>query len=237
MSRTAQNLLLVLIGASVMVIVARGTYVNYVKPSLLPWLVAASIVLTVLGLAGVVHDLRTAGMEPPTVHEDHRHRASLVWLLLLPIAMLAFVVPPALDARGARAAPAISAPPPRAFPPLASGPAPTVPVPEVVMRAAADSAKSLDGRTITVSGFILRYPEGVYLGRVVIVCCAADAQLARIKLDGAGAEAAGAFDENTWVQLQGLVEPGSAQPSNDFIPTLNVTSTTRIDKPPNTYAY
>ena len=48
------------------------------------------------------------------------------------------------------------------------------------MRAAADSTKSLDGRLITVTGFT----KGTDLARVVIVCCAADAQLASIHLSG-----------------------------------------------------
>ncbi|BBY26097.1 TIGR03943 family putative permease subunit [Mycolicibacterium sediminis] len=245
MSRFTQNLVLLLVGASIAVMVAKGTYVNYVKPSLLPWLVIAAVVLIVLGLAAVVRDVRGAGREPDddvhdhAVHDydGHRHRTGLAWFLLVPIAMVAFVVPPPLDARGAAAPPATSAPPPRSFAPLPPGPAPTVPVPEIVMRAAADPARSLDGRTITASGFTLRYPDGVYLARVVIVCCAADAQLARIRLSGPGAQAAAGYGEETWIQVEGDVVPGSADASNDFIPTLTAATVTRIDKPANTYAY
>jgi uncharacterized repeat protein (TIGR03943 family) len=236
-SRTTQSVVLLLVGASVAVMLARGTYLNYVKPSLMPWLVAAAVVLVLLGLAAVIGELREIGKAAGHHDDGHRHNASLGWLLLIPIAMVAFVVPPALDAGGVTATPATIAPPPRAFPPLPAGAAPTVPVPEVVMRAAADPAKSLDGRTITVSGFTLHYPDGLYVGRVVIVCCAADAQLARIRLAGPGAGTAAGFDENTWVQLRGQIEPGSAQPSNHFVPTMNVAAATRIDKPPNTYAY
>ena len=36
----------------------KGTYVNYVKPGLWPWLVIAAAVLVVLGVTGVVHELR-----------------------------------------------------------------------------------------------------------------------------------------------------------------------------------
>jgi putative membrane protein len=42
----------------------------------------------------------------------------------------------------------------------------------------------LKDRLITVIGFALPQTNGVDLGRVVIICCAADAQLARIHLRG-----------------------------------------------------
>ena len=48
-----------------------------------------------------------------------------------------------------------STPQRRPFPPLPSGPAPVVSLPETVMRAAADSTNSLDGRSITLTGFTL----------------------------------------------------------------------------------
>ncbi|MDF2830055.1 MAG: hypothetical protein K0R01_3338 [Mycobacterium sp.] len=246
MSRFTQNLILLLVGASMAVMLLRGTYVHYVKPALLPWLVIATVVLIGLGLAAVVRDVRNAGRpaehsddeHPADEHHGHRHRGGLVWLLLVPIAMVAFIVPPPLDARGATAAPPVtSAPKPRDFPPLPAGPAPTVAVPEIVMRAAADPARSLDGRTITATGFTLRYPDGVYLGRVVIVCCAADAQLARIRLSGPAAATAAAFGEETWIAVEGEVEPASAQAANDYVPTMSAATVTRIEKPENTYAY
>jgi uncharacterized repeat protein (TIGR03943 family) len=107
----------------------------------------------------------------------------------------------------------------------------------VVMRAAADSTNSLYRRSITITGFTLHYPEGTDLGRVVIVCCAADAQLARIHLSGpAVAEGAG-YPEDTWLQVEGTVVPGTSMASTNFVPTIAVSRVTRIDKPANTYAY
>ena len=52
-SRGTQNLVLLLVGLSTAVMLVKGTYLNYVKPGLLPWLVAAAAVLVVLGV--VVH--------------------------------------------------------------------------------------------------------------------------------------------------------------------------------------
>ena len=84
---------------------------------------------------------------------------------------------------------------------------------------------------------LLKYPEGTDLGRVVIVCCAADAQLARIHLSGPAVAEAVGYPEDTWLQVEGSVIPGTSAASTNFIPTIAVSSVTRIDKPANTYAY
>jgi len=234
MSRGTQNTLLLLVGLSAVVMVIKGTYLHFVKPSLLPWLLAAAAVLIALAVASIVRDLRHALAED----HGHTHRPWLVWLLLVPIALTTFVVPPPLGAQGtAPETLAATEPARRAFPPLPGGRAPTVPIPDVVMRAAADSTNSLDGRLITITGFTLRYPDSTDLGRVVIVCCAADAQLARIHLSGAAVAEAAGYPEDTWLQLEGTVVPGTSSISTNFIPTMAVSAVTRIDKPANTYAY
>jgi uncharacterized repeat protein (TIGR03943 family) len=235
MSRGTQNTLLLLVGLSAVVMVIKGTYLYFVKPSLLPWLIAAAVVLIALAVVSIVRDLRHA---PAEDDDAHRHRPWLVWLLLVPIALTTFVVPPPLGAHGATPeAVATTEPARRAFPPLPAGRAPTVSIPDVLMRAATDSTNSLDGRLITVTGFTLKYPGSTDLGRVVIVCCAADAQLARIHLSGpAVAEAAG-YPEDTWLQVEGTVVPGTSDAATNFIPTMAVSRVTRIDKPANTYAY
>jgi putative membrane protein len=234
MSRGTQNTLVLLVGLSIVVMAIKGSYLHFVKPSLLPWLIAAAVVLIALAVVSVVRDLRHGAAE----EDGHRHRPWLVWLLLVPIALTTFVVPPPLGAHGAAPeAVAAAEPQKRPFPPLPDGRAPTVSIPDVVMRAAADSANSLGGRLITLAGFTLRYPEGTDLGRVVIVCCAADAQLARIHLTGpAVAEAAG-YPEDTWLQVEGTLVPGTSVAATNYIPTLSVSSVKRIDKPANTYAY
>lgn len=235
MSRVTQNLVLLLVGLSTAVMLAKGTYLNYVKPALLPWLAVAAVVLVTLGLVAIVRDLRSARNEHGDEH-GHRHQPWLGWLLLIPIAMVAFVVPPPLDASGATSAP-VSAPQRRAFPPLPAGDAPTVSLPEVVMRAAADSTNSLAGRSITLTGFTLHGSDQVDLARVVIVCCAADAQLARIHLTGPAATSVADHPEDTWLQIKGQIVPGSSHAEDGFIPTMTVTSATPVDKPANTYAY
>ncbi|HTI78780.1 MAG TPA: TIGR03943 family protein [Mycobacterium sp.] len=234
MSRGTQNTLMLLVGLSAVVMIIKGSYLHFVKPSLLPWLVAAAAVLILLAVASIVRDLRLG----PAGEHGHRHRTWLVWLLLVPIALTTFVVPPPLGAAGA--APesvAATAPQKRAFPPLPAGSAPTVSIPDLVMRAAADSTNSLENRLITVTGFTLRYPEGTDLGRVVIVCCAADAQLARIHLSGSAAAELAGYPEDTWLEMTGTVVPGTSTLATNFVPTLAISSFRRVAKPANTYAY
>lgn len=221
MSRETQNILMLLIGLSTGLIAVKGTYLNFVKPALLPWLLVAAVLLVALAAVCLVRDLRRG---PPS---GHHHRGALAWLLLIPVALTAFVTVPPMSAVGAETVTAAVAPPKRAFPPLpADG---VVSLPEVVLRAAADSTKSLEGRTITVTGFTM----GDDLARVVIVCCAADAQLARMHLTGA----VGLHPNDTWLKVQGKVIPGSSSPSTNFVPTMEVTSADPIPKPRNTYAY
>jgi uncharacterized repeat protein (TIGR03943 family) len=232
LSRITQNALLLLLGLATGLIVVKGTYLHYVRPLLLPWLSAAAAVLIVLGAVMIARDLRRLGAADD--HDGHHHRPWLVWLLLVPVALLAFVVPPPLSARGATPQVAASSLHRRAFPPLPDGRAPVVSIPEVMMRAATDSAGTLDDRLITVVGFTMKDGDGVDLGRVVIICCAADAQLARVRLTGPGLAG---YPDDTWLRVEGKVVPGSSTVDTNFVPTMTVSSVTRIDRPANTYAY
>jgi uncharacterized repeat protein (TIGR03943 family) len=186
-----------------------------------------------LALVSVVRDIRRGGAE---MDGAHHHRGWMVWFLLVPVVLIAFVVPPPIEANGASPVSATqSAKHP--FPALPPGRAPTVSVPEVMMRAATDSAGTLDSRLITVTGFTLRGSAGPDLGRVVIVCCAADAQLARIHLGGSAAATAASYPEDTWLRVEGTLLPGSSTAASSFVPTLKIASVTKVDRPANTYAY
>ena len=43
MSRETENALLLLVGVSTLIISVTGTFTRYVKPSLLPWLMASAV--------------------------------------------------------------------------------------------------------------------------------------------------------------------------------------------------
>lgn len=103
------------------------------------------------------------------------------------------------------------------------------------MREAQDTTGSLTNRPITVTGFVLNEARGVDLGRIVIICCSADAQLARIHLGGPAAGEAAGLPDDTWLRVEGRVPP--RQPNSARTPTLQATAVTRIDTPANPYAY
>ena len=156
-SRATQNLLLLLVGMSTGLMIIKGTYLHYVKPALLPWLITAALVLIVLAVTAIVRDLRALRRTGDVEHHEHQHHTGLAWLLLVPIALIAFVVPPPLGAHGAAPRMAAASQPARtAFPPLPPGESPMVSLPDVLMRAAADSTNSLAGRLITITGFTMK---------------------------------------------------------------------------------
>lgn len=230
MRRETENTLLLIIGVALVMVTVTGAYTRYVKASMLPWLAASAAALIGLALVAIARDIRAGQAHD---HSDHNHRSGMLWLLVLPVVLLIFVVPPALSARATTPA-TVTRTSARAFPPLPAGPAPTIPVPEVLMRIAAGPAGGLDGRPITVKGFTMRDGGRLYLAKIVIVCCAADAQLARLELSGAVAGVSG-LPENTWLRVEGAVPSGQTYSGTDSVPKLDVSSAVRIDPPSNTY--
>ncbi|WP_280261410.1 TIGR03943 family putative permease subunit [Nocardia abscessus] len=249
MRRETQNLLLLLIGGAVTWIALDGSYLRYVKPGLYPFLLISGAGFVLLGLIAIVRDIRRGAATPNDEH-DHAHGTGRAqWLLLLPAAALLLIAPPALGADAAVTSPRVqvvprdspSAQPERwPFPPLPTDPAPTLRVVDLVDRALFDSNRSLDGREVTLSGFAMR-PVGLGpqhpdttdtdLARVVITCCVADARYVLVHLTGMTE----VIEDDTWLEVRGIVEPDSAQHDPDHTPTLRVTDYQRIPAPEHTY--
>jgi uncharacterized repeat protein (TIGR03943 family) len=255
MSRETENTLLLLIGLSVGLITLTGAFTRYVKPALLPWLALTAVLLAVLALVSIIGDIRRGGPRRGDGHHEdghhddghhddghhddgHAHRGGIVWLLVVPIVVLIFVTPPALRPQAATGSVrSVSTDVLRqAYPPLPPGRAPELSLPEVLMRAANDSTGSLNNRLITVTGFVLNEPGGVDLARIVIICCAADAQLARIHLRDGSGKSDFHFADNTWLRIEGEVTPAEREPKTPPIATLHVVTVTRVDAPANQYA-
>ncbi|WP_406278205.1 TIGR03943 family protein [Nocardia sp. NBC_00881] len=247
MKRETQNLLLLLIGGAVLWIALDGRYLNYVKPSLYPFLVISGIGFVVLALVAIVRDIRRGAA--PANHEHGTGRAQ--WLLLGPVAALLLIAPPALGAGAAvtsspvQVVPRDSAadePKQWPFPPLPPGAAPNLPILDLVNRALQDSNHSLDSREVTISGFVLR-PKAleqqrtdtpdVDLARVVITCCVADARYVLVHLAGMPE----LIEDDAWLEVRGVVDPDSARRDPDLTPTIVVTSYQRIPAPDRRYEH
>jgi uncharacterized repeat protein (TIGR03943 family) len=232
--RETQNVLLVLLGGALLKIAWTGSYLRYVKPSLLPFLVAAGMVILALGMVAIGRDLR-AGRASDIGHGEHAGRSP--WLLLLPVLAIFLVSPPALGADAvARSAGAVPVPERSIdFPPLPAGPAPALRMSDFVTRAVWNST-SLHGRDVRLLGFVVHDTDGgSYLARLVIACCAADATPLKVRLTGRDGLAG--LPQDGWFEVRGQVVPGSAGPDSRFVPALTVSELRPAPAPAAPYEF
>jgi uncharacterized repeat protein (TIGR03943 family) len=241
MGRTTQHALLFLLGAALLRIAADDTYLRYVRPGHRWLLIGAGAVMVVLAVVAVVREAR-----PRVATVEHAHAHGVVeqhvpWLLLLPVLVLALVAPPALGAdavdRAGVSVPA-SAPATGAagMEPLPDGPA-TLTISELVKRAVWERG-SMDGREVVLVGFTVPREGGeVRLARLSIFCCAADARVSQVDLAGGSAAELAGLPSDTWVEVRGTVEPGSAASRADAVPTVVVQEFGSVPAPADPYEY
>lgn len=125
--------------------------------------------------------------------------------------------------------------PTMSFPPLPGG-TPSLSLKEFVLRALYDGQDSVSDNDVTVTGFIAPagdgYIDGYSLARMTISCCAADANPMRVHVTGTPG-----FPVDTWVTAVLRARPGSAGPDNEYVPTVEVTSMSRISQPTDPYEH
>ncbi|SDD90926.1 TIGR03943 family putative permease subunit [Actinokineospora iranica] len=172
-------------------------------------------------------------------HGDHNHSARSAWLLLLPVLAIFLIAPPALGSdsvmRGdnrAAASRSSGTDGSALFPAIPQSDIVSIAMSDFAARAAWDSGGSLNGRTVRLTGFIVVQGDDTFLARLSIACCAADAFPVKVKLDG---PAASGLANDTWVEVTGQVQPGSATKETDYVPTLSVEGVTEITQPENPY--
>jgi uncharacterized repeat protein (TIGR03943 family) len=243
-----QGALLLAVGGIAIRLGVTDAALAYVKPGVQPWLVLAGGVLAVIGVATVVRAFR--GL-PDTVdahgHADHghgihpSHGPAVAWLLTLPLLALLLIAPPPL---GAFAAGRQSSKPPAApaanFGPL---PEPTadgaIPlrISEYVGRALYDEQKSLEGKTVRLTGFVTASDDpgaAFQLTRFLLACCAADGQAVNVKVRST--EPAPAVD--TWLEVDGTWVPTPDREADGLLqeaPVLEATAIRRIEQPAQPY--
>jgi uncharacterized repeat protein (TIGR03943 family) len=249
-TRDVGSALLVLVGAAILRIAAGDTYLRYVKESMRPWLLTAGVILVLLGLlalvdvwravraearahaAGDEHDHGTDPFDDGHGHGSRLPRAA--WLLVLPVAALFVVPPPALGAftaerqQATTVAPAVGAAPP----PLPAGALVPLPLNDFASRAVWDDGRTLQGRTVSLTGFASAAPGGGwYLTRLALTCCAADATVTKITVKGATTQPA----TNAWVTVVGHWVPGGGTMSETAIPWIQADSMTPQPAPKDPY--
>lgn len=230
MNRIAQGLTLVLLGAAALTsTVATDLYLNWVKAGFGPFLIAAGVVMAVLGVLIIVAELRgeRAAATVPEEHSDHsadghdhghdHSRAPRVaWLLLLPVVAVFVVAPPALGAYTVESTASSSAPPPEQARPgrfddglAEAGPGEVVAmdIRQFVMRAWVDEERQLAGREVELTGFAVPDPEGEgwFLARLQMSCCAADAIVNKVHISNEPSPETDSWwtVRGTWVEPEG----------------------------------
>lgn len=236
MSRLTQSLLLLLLGGAVLrITLLSTTYLNYVKPGFRPFLIAAGLVVFVLGAIGLYQEWRKPSEEDH--QHGHSHGPGVAWLLVLPVFAIFLIAPPALGAFAARSEEAPSRPAPAeldAYGPLAEGQVTTMTIGEFIGRAWGDSQRSLAGRQVKLTGFVVpsKKKDRWYVTRIQIACCAADGIALKVAVLGAKAP-----PEDTWVEVTGTwVDPKTDEIPNGVVaPELSATSVTEIPAPVEPY--
>lgn len=261
MIREAQSVLVFLIGGALLRISLTDVYLRYVKEGLRPLLIAAGAALVLIALVTLVGefigDRRAAAAAGPgaDAHDHHAHPGpKIAWLLLLPVMAIFLIAPPALGADAAgRSGTAVTAAPGGQpggssaedeydFEPLPKADPVRMPVLDYATRAVWDSKKTLVGRRVLLTGFLT--PAGgsgaeaaggrMYLTRMVLTCCAADARPIKVALSG---QVPPDLTANTWVRVVGTYTPTSErdQVNREPIPGLVAQTTTRIPAPSAPY--
>ncbi|WP_158892776.1 TIGR03943 family putative permease subunit [Amycolatopsis anabasis] len=245
MRRETQNILLILLGGALLKIALNGDYLRYVRPAHQPWVIGGGAVMLALGAIAIVRDVlaarRAAAADPLDHGHDHgAHSARSAWLLMVPVLAVFLIAPPALGsdsvARSQARLPSSSAQAldAQAFPPLPPGDVVPLSVSVFVTRAGWDSTGSLNGRTVSLSGFVVHSGGSTLLARMVISCCAADARPQTVRLDGPGVAA---LPADTWIEAVGQVVPGSSTRENGMTPTLTLSNVRRVPAPEDPYEY
>lgn len=239
MRRESQNILLLLLGGALIKIAVDGSYLRYVKPAQQPWLLLAGGAMAALAVVAITRDIVTARRAEPAGHDDHAHRTRSTWMLILPVLAIFLIAPPALgadsvnrsDGRVISQARQVKT---TAFAPLAPGDPLPMTLTDVVTRAGWDATNSLNGRTVRLTGFVAHNRNAVYLARLVIGCCAADAFPVKVRLSGTGVAA---LRDDQWVETTGTVRPDTATPANSYTPSFVVASLKPVPAPADPYEY
>jgi uncharacterized repeat protein (TIGR03943 family) len=132
----------------------------------------------------------------------HGHAGQIGWLFLLPAIAVLALAPPALGTfQAARNGTAVQLGAGSSLGDIPPGDPVRMSLYEYATRAVSNDGQSLHGRTVTLTGFIMPGPSGgIYLTRLRVTCCAADARPVKVGLDG---DQVAGLAEDTWVEVDG----------------------------------
>lgn len=232
MTRRAQAVLTLLLGGTVIRISVTDLSLRYVKAGLRPLLVVCGVLLVAAAIATLAYELSPAGraaghQEEGHDHDGHGHSAPRVgWLLMVPVLVLLVLAPPALGSDTAGQAGSVLAAQnaPSDYTPLPPGNPVPLALLDYASRAVYDGGKTLQGRTLSLTGFVTPGPDGnPVLARIVLSCCAADGRPIKVALTG---DAPSDAPAGTWLTVVGTYAPQVVRDTVDGapVPSLRVSS-------------
>lgn len=225
-------MLLFVAGGAVIRASVTGEYLRYVKAGLRPYLIVTGVVLMITAATTIWYEVRKARAAKKTGRKTgHAHREPwIAWLLLLPVLALIVVVPPALGSYAADRTGTVLRRPP-GFPELPAGDPVQLSVPDYATRAVFDHGHSLANRHIVITGFItVAGRDTPVLTRMVLNCCAADAQPVKVGLSG---KVPSGLRPDTWFEVVGtytgkqIKDDVNGQP----IPFIDVSQARQVPTP------
>ncbi|MFC0508857.1 TIGR03943 family putative permease subunit [Micromonospora costi] len=254
MNRRAQACVMILFGGAILRATMTDLYLRYVKEGLRPFLIAASLVLIAAAVMTLWYELRpaftsngpdattadrpdeTAAETAASDHGHAHHEPRVAWLLILPVAGLLMVVPPALGSYAAnQAGTALTSTEEYEYPPLPTGDPAKTSLFGYAARALFDKGESIGHRRVQLTGFITPGPDGQpILARMILSCCAADSRPVKLGMTG---DIPTGLENDTWVQVVGRYTDHRARdPINDEeIPYIEVESWREVAAPTDPY--
>lgn len=235
-------------------------YLRYVKEGLRPYLVISGVALIVLGLVGMIsrdedededkyghghgHEYEVQDEDAHEAHaghgqdthaghdHDHTRNPRIAWLLTAPALALLLFPPPALGSYSAgREEARVAAQGTGTFPELPAGDPVDLTLGAFASRAEWDTGASMKNRTVRLTGFVTRDDDGTwYIARLLVTCCAADAQALKVRIRDADAPAA-----DVWVTVTGTWHPTGKPGSDAARPVLDAASVKRVPAPSDPY--
>lgn len=163
---------------------------------------------------------------------DHSRVPGIAWLLFLPALSLLFYAPPALGAYTASR----QAPKPVTEQDHFDALPATSPIPmtltDFTRRVQQDREQAIKGRSVRMTGFVTPDDrgDGWYLTRLILNCCAADAQSVKVRIHGARA-----LPANTWVTVTGTWHPGGTLGTKSAEVALDARTVEKVPQPANGY--
>jgi uncharacterized repeat protein (TIGR03943 family) len=167
--------------------------------------------------------------------DGHAHREPrIAWLLVLPVFVLILVVPPALGSYAAGRTGTALQPGLIVATATAGDPAP-MSLLNYATLAVYEHGGPLGNRRVKITGFITIGPHGApYLTRMILTCCAADAQPIKVGLSG---QVPPALKPDVWLEITGTYT--DKQITDDVnggpIPFIQVSQTTPVPAPHDPY--